>query len=356
MGIRVVLVSMGPRLTDAQRRAASAVFGLELRENDLRVEWMSDPWEDVDRAGEWLLDLERRLAPDLIHLNHYAYGALPFSAPKLVVGQSCLCSWFSAVLGAAAPDSYQVYRSRVACGLAGAGAVIAPTQVMLDALAAEYGEGPFDQIRGVIFNGRSAASFDGRRRKEPIVCSAGPLWDRAKNIGTLAQASAGLSWPVVVAGSLEHPDGTRVSLRGVRAVGPQDEPTLATWLARAAIFALPARYEPFGYTALEAALSGCALVLGDIPSLREIWQDAALYAPPEDPIALGRVIEGLARDDTTRVAMAEKARARAARLTPEAMARQYHEIYARLLNREHKPERAFTRRARPLGEALLKMW
>ena len=55
---------------------------------------------------------------------------------------------------------------------------------------------------------------------------------------------------------------------------------LADWYARAAIYALPARYEPFGLSALEAALSGCALVLGDIPSLREIWGDAALFVPP----------------------------------------------------------------------------
>ena len=44
----------------------------------------------------------------------------------------------------------------------------------------------------------------------------------------------------------------------------------------AAIFARPARYEPFGLAILEAAQAGCALVLGDIPSLRELWADAAL--------------------------------------------------------------------------------
>ena len=38
----------------------------------------------------------------------------------------------------------------------------------------------------------------------------------------------------------------------------------------------------FGFSVLEAALSGCALVLGDIPSLREIWGDAALFVPPDD--------------------------------------------------------------------------
>ncbi|MEB3829625.1 glycosyltransferase [Phormidium sp. CCY1219] len=56
---------------------------------------------------------------------------------------------------------------------------------------------------------------------------------------------------------------------------------LSHWYARAAIYAFPARYEPFGLSVLEAALSGCALVLGDIPRLREMWGDAAVFANPD---------------------------------------------------------------------------
>jgi glycogen synthase len=59
----------------------------------------------------------------------------------------------------------------------------------------------------------------------------------------------------------------------------------ADWYARASIYALPARYEPFGLSALEAALSGCALILGDIPSLREVWLEAAPYVSPDDESA-----------------------------------------------------------------------
>ena len=53
-----------------------------------------------------------------------------------------------------------------------------------------------------------------------------------------------------------------------------------------AIYASPARYEPFGLGVLEAALSSCALVLGDSPTLREPWSDAALFVPPDDHDAL----------------------------------------------------------------------
>ena len=36
-------------------------------------------------------------------------------------------------------------------------------------------------------------------------------------------------------------------------------------------------YEPFGLAPLEAALCGCAVVARDLPSLREVWGDSALY-------------------------------------------------------------------------------
>src|SRR5690625_7216151 len=37
-----------------------------------------------------------------------------------------------------------------------------------------------------------------------------------------------------------------------------------TWLRQASVFVMPSRYEPFGLSVLEAALSGCALILSDI--------------------------------------------------------------------------------------------
>ena len=46
---------------------------------------------------------------------------------------------------------------------------------------------------------------------------------------------------------------------------------------------LPARYEPFGLSILEAALSGCALVLGDLPSLRELWDRRGDVRPAGRP-------------------------------------------------------------------------
>jgi glycosyltransferase involved in cell wall biosynthesis len=106
---------------------------------------------------------------------------------------------------------------------------------------------------------------------------------------------------------------------------------LNDWLSRAAIYALPARYEPFGLSALEAALSGCALVLGDIPSLREVLGESALYVPPHDVDALRTVLNVLAGDPALRSRLGEAARRRALTYTPSQMAGAYYTAYQELL-------------------------
>jgi glycogen(starch) synthase len=108
---------------------------------------------------------------------------------------------------------------------------------------------------------------------------------------------------------------------------------LADWYSRAAIYALPARYEPFGLSALEAAHSGCALVLGDIPSLREIWGDAAVFVPPGDSQALEHAIRELIADPARRQAAADAAYEHAMRYTPRRMGDRYLDAYASVTDR-----------------------
>jgi glycosyltransferase involved in cell wall biosynthesis len=108
----------------------------------------------------------------------------------------------------------------------------------------------------------------------------------------------------------------------------------------AAIYALPARYEPFGLSALEAALSGCALVLGDLPSLREIWGDAALYVVPDDDRGLHEALRWLIANDARRTAFGVRARQRAEELGAAPMAERYLAAYRELTSRAHAARRA----------------
>jgi glycogen synthase len=328
-GDEVLLAAMGREPDVEQRRQAAAIPGLALHTRPYKLVWMGDPWDDLDSAGRWLRGLEARFAPDVVHLNDLAHGDLAWAAPVLVTAHSCVCSWWTSVHGVAAPSSWDRYRARVTATLHAADAVVAPTRAMLEALARQYGAVARAQV---IHNGRDAGAQDATP-KEPFVLGAGRLWDAAKNLGTLAAIAPRLPWPVHIAGQARCPDGEETCFRGVHALGHLPDAELRRWMDRAAIYALPARYEPFGLSALEAAQCGCALVLGDIASLREVWGSAALYVAPDAPGTLEATLRTLIDDGELRNNMARRARTRARRYTPEAMANRYRDTYVDLVAR-----------------------
>jgi glycogen(starch) synthase len=335
-GVRVSLATMGAPLTPVQRRQAAALSAVELRESHWRLEWMHEPWGDVQRAGEWLQGLEAALRPDVVHLNQFAFGALPFAAPKLVVAHSCVASWWRAVHRTLAPAEWNSYRQAVRQGLDGAGLVGAPTEAMLSSLALDYA---YIQGGVVLPNGRSPAMFVAGA-KEPVILSAGRLWDAAKNVSALQSVAAHVPWPVCVAGPASPPGAGARGIgdaTGVLWLGELAPDALAAQFSRASIYALPARYEPFGLSALEAGLSQCALVLGDIASLREVWGDAALYVPPDDHEALHDALMRLIEDPALLQHMGRKALARARQFTPQRMVDAYLSAYARLLAPDRAP-------------------
>lgn len=329
-GVQVHLATMGAPLKDWQRQQVDSVAGLSLHESTFALEWMHEPWHDIDRAGQWLLDIEQRVAPQVVHLNQFAFGALPFRAPKLVVAHSCVLSWWRAVHGEPAPQEWDEYARRVMRGLRGAKLVAAPTQAMLSTLTENYGHhGP--QV--VPPNGRDAAQFQPAPKRD-VIFAAGRFWDEAKNLGALEAAAGQLPWPVRVAGSCIAPHGGVLKPRCVHPLGELGASAVAREMATAAIYALPARYEPFGLSVLEAALSGCALVLGDIASLRETWGHAATYVPPDDHRALRDALMRLILQRDEREELARAARRRALAFNPQAMAQAYLRAYAQLLEKE----------------------
>lgn len=307
-GCTTHLAVLGPPMTAAQKKAAEATPGVaSLRHGDFALEWTDDPWEQVDRSGEWLLGLAEEVRAEVVHLNGYAHGALSWPAPAVVVAHSCVLSWWSAVHGEEAPPSWDTYRSRVATGLAAADAVVAPTRAMLDELC-RYGVGRHGIARGSVVPNCRDAAWVRPVPKEPLVLGAGRVWDRAKNLHLLEALAPRLPWPVRIAAGLPFGE-------------------LAGLLLRAAVYAAPASYEPFGLGPLEAGLAGCALVLGDIDSLREVWEDAALYVPPGDGDALADALGRLAADDRLRERLGRAARARAAAYTPARTAAGYLAVY-----------------------------
>lgn len=320
-GAAVTLAVMGPAPSPAQRAQAEAVPGLVVEHAAFRLEWVPGADLDVARAGEWLLGLERRVGPDIVHVNGFAHAALPWRAPCLLVAHSCVRSWFRAVRQSEPPAEYDAYGRRARLGLAAARLVVAPTTAFLCQLESLYGPLPHGRA---IWNGRDAPAPPPILR-ERLVFSAGRLWDDAKNLAALEAAAARIDVPVAVAGEAGRAEPGKAAHLGVL-----DETEMRRWLARARVFALPARYEPFGLAVLEAAQAGCALVLGDIASLRELWSGAARFVQPEDHAALAETLTSLAGDPREATLLGQAARRRARGFTLRRMTDAYLRAYAGL--------------------------
>jgi glycosyltransferase involved in cell wall biosynthesis len=329
-GVEVTLATMGGGLSPSQARRAARLGNLELVESKFALEWMPEPWRDVDAAGAWLLELAARVAPDVVHLNGYAHAALAFGAPVIVVAHSCVWTWMRAVRRRDPDATWTEYHRRVTAGLRIADIVVGPTAAILRGVLEAYDI----SARGRVISNACAADDWRPGEKAPLVLSAGRLWDEAKGLAELTACAPSIAWPIAVAGPTAPPGMLAGPIpRGVHVLGDLEPRELAAWMSHASIYAAPARYEPFGLAVLEAALAGCALVLGDIPTLREVWGGTALYVPPGDSDALAMAINQLIASPAARGALAARSRVRALCLTPARMAAAYCALYDELIAR-----------------------
>jgi glycogen(starch) synthase len=334
-GIGVVLATMGLRPNEAQRAQALSIPLVALHTSNYRLEWMDEPWDDLERAGDWLLDLAARERVDVIHLNGYAHAALSWQKPVVIVAHSCVYSWWRAVHRDSPPPSWERYRRMVERGLREASVVVAPTHAFLQQLQQNY---MFHSPCHVIRNARTSNSFATSRvpGKQSLIFASGRLWDEAKNVLALEPAARELAWPIYVAGDTQSPDGRSIATKHLRCLGRLDEREMSGWLQRAAIFVHPARYEPFGLAVLEAAHAGCALVLSDIDTLRESWGGAAIFVNAEDSRQLHHALTDSIRNPAARERFGDAARRRAMTFSPAQMGAAYAELYRELLRHSAK--------------------
>ncbi|KMQ50196.1 group 1 glycosyl transferase [Chitinispirillum alkaliphilum] len=323
-GLEVALVTMGKNLDRSQRMDLHGLKNVELFEGRYKLEWMRDPWEEIDLAAEWISSIAEIVCPDLVHLNQYAFGAVDWPCPVVMGAHSCVYSWFRNVKRELpSKEDWGEYKKRVKDGLEGADCIVAPTIHMLSSIYENYSV----STRGlVINNGRSRHQFI-PLVKDPYVLTAGRLWDEGKNIKLIASVAHRLPWQVVAAGESLTTNGQPQ----VHWLGKCSSFELANWMGSASIYTLPAKYEPFGLSVLEAALCGCALVLGDIPSLREIWGNGAVYVNPEDDDALLDTLLELIHKPWLRREYSERARQKGLEYTVSKMASSYLHLYRELI-------------------------
>lgn len=334
-GADPVLAHLGPEPDAGQRAMALALDRVTLIETGLPLDWLCDDAGPVLDAGRTIAALARREHADLLHLDMPTLGASKdFDGPVIAVSHGCVATWWAAARDVPLAPAYRWHEALMRRGYAAADLVVAPTAAYGRTVAAHYG---LRVAPATVHNGRHApgaahGAEPGRPGvNEDFALTVGRLWDPVKNVATLDRTAAMLTVPFYAAGAATGPHGETAEPRELHCLGQLDEGELGNWLARRPVFVSAARFEPFGLAVLEAAASGCALVLSDIDSFRELWSGAAIFVPADNAYGFARAIGRLIGDVALRVKMGDAARLRARRYSPAATAAAMAAIYAAAL-------------------------
>jgi glycosyltransferase involved in cell wall biosynthesis len=168
---------------------------------------------------------------------------------------------------------------------------------------------------------RAAVSRAGR--ESATFLYAGRL-DAEKGLDVLLRAFERVPGALVLAGS-GNEEGRLRALAGdrVRFLGPLDRDELVEWYARADVFVLPSRSEPWGMVLNEAAAAGLPLVATEeVGAAQDLVEDGVngFRVPSGDEAALAEALRRLADDPGFRQAAGARSRELARRFTPEAWA------------------------------------
>ena len=97
------------------------------------------------------------------------------------------------------------------------------------------------------------------------------------------------------------------------------------FIGRAAIFVHTGARN--GYAVLDAALSGCALILCESDELLRQWQGAAAFVSDSSPDKLMRALEWLMQDAEARADFGQRAHAKALSFSTDRMSSVYLGLY-----------------------------
>ena len=335
-GVEVYLAAMGAWPSPAQQQEVDNLPNVTLYKSDFKLEWMQDPWEDVERATKWINCIYQTIQPDVVHLNNYAKVGSDWSCPTITVFHSCVQTWWQAVKGTKAPETWNTYRELVKNSLNDSDVVVSPTRAILEKAKITH---EFNAETRVINNGEVKAGFDESEKEKFILC-IGRIWDEAKNLELLSHIAGNLPWPVYIAGDLRNPgSGEKATVeKNLNFLGKLEPHEVKDWMQRAAIFVSPTKYEPFGLAILEAAKAGCTLVLSELDTLKELWDGAAIFFDPKNEAEAQQNILHLIENDALRKELSEKAKHRSQEYSSEKMGAAYMDLYREIISKKSKPQ------------------
>lgn len=362
---------LGPRLTGLGRYVGALVEELEgiddgaeytillrssnwddyvPRRRNFRRSLADVPWYTVSEQ----LRMPRILArtrPDLVHFPNFNIP-LAYTGPFVLTIHDLIKSEMgpAAALAGRSPGTllkYQVYKRIVQAAAQRARLVLVPAEAVRETLVDLVGISDQKIIvtpeaaHSVFLRELDTADQDavlGRYGiREPYILYVGNAYPY-KNLESVIDAlplvpeplyfvnpcSRDVFYPRLRRHALEKGVSERLILPGFV---PDDD--LAVLYRRARAYVFPSLAEGFGIPALEAMASGLPVACSDIPVLREVCGDAAIYFEPKNPLDIASAIRRLTSDEQMRRSLASAGRRRSAaftwRRTAELTQAAYHQ-------------------------------
>lgn len=122
------------------------------------------------------------------------------------------------------------------------------------------------------------------------------------------------------------PDLQKLIGENVHLPGYIPDEKLQTMYQNALLSVYPSLYEGFGLPPLESMTYGCPAINSDIPALREVSQDAALYVDPYNVDDITQKIEQLLVDEPLRKELQEKGLLQIKKYSWDKSAKQVYEL------------------------------
>ena len=127
------------------------------------------------------------------------------------------------------------------------------------------------------------------------------------------------------------PDMEKLVSDNVHLPGFVDDETLQKMYQNAQLSVYPSLYEGFGLPPLESMTYGCPAINSDIPALREVSEDAALYVNPYDAQDIAYKIEILLKDQELRQKLRVEGLKQIKKYSWDKSARQVYELAKRFM-------------------------
>ena len=165
----------------------------------------------------------------------------------------------------------------------------------------------------------------------PVVLQVGTGWN--KNVVGVARALIGTPCRLEIVGEMDSfqraaLDASHVSYRELGRISDGD---LLEAYRRCDLVVFASHYEGFGLPILEAQAVGRPVVTSNLSSMPEAAGEGALLVDPADPQAIQRAVIKVISDPALRERLIQAGFENVARYRPEAVARRYEAVYAKLL-------------------------